>query len=350
MLLFVLLFCCLNSSMAANPFVSSGKPQTNTTAVTQPVPQDRGWLMDILVRYQQALNSSISARLKHLKSSGSLSAFLFILLIAFVYGILHALSPGHGKVLFSGWVLNSRKKFSKIIFTSVAGTFAHTLSATLLVFGGWLILKQVVKTEGELRRWLNIIAGTTMVLIGLYTIVKFIRSKRQPGSHDHGKIRPGCIVFLMGAMPCPLSTMIMLFCLSLGLVWQGLVIVLFFSLGMAVTFLILGFLVWVFRERILAIEKSWLLWGVNNLLPLFVALFLCFYRNVAVYAMTHPRRGESKKAPANPALFLITGIPCRLLFRYWKPLRCCLLSSNCLEPAVPIAHCCHHERQYHLRG
>lgn len=276
MLLPLVFLCCIGIDLIANPFVASGKQQTNTAVVRQSVPQERGWLMDILVRYQQSLNSSITIRLKRLKTDGSLSTFLIILFIAFIYGVLHALSPGHGKVMFSGWVLNSRKKFSKVIFTSIAGTFAHTLSATLLVFGGWLILKQVVKTEGELRQWLNIIAGTTMVLVGLYMIKRFIHSKRNHDDHTHGKVRPGFIVFIMGLMPCPLSTMIMLFCLSLGLVWQGLVIVLFFSLGMAVTFLVLGFLVWVFRERILAIEKSWLLWGVNNLLPPLVALFFMF--------------------------------------------------------------------------
>jgi len=277
-LLPLVLLLCYTAPLTANPFIFSGnkKKGTNSPAIQKTIPEKRGWLMDILVRYQQSLNSSISAKLKGLEKDGSFSTFLVVLSIAFLYGILHALSPGHGKMMFSGWVVHSRKKFSKIVLTSIAGTFAHTLSATLLVLIGWLVLKQVVNTEGELRWWLGITAGTTMLLVGLYTIYRHIHSLKNPEEQHHRRIRSGFIVFIMGLMPCPLSTMIMLFSISLGLIWQGLIVVLFFSLGMAVTFLILGLLVWILRERILSIERSRLLWNLNNVLPVLVSLFFIF--------------------------------------------------------------------------
>jgi len=141
-----------------------------------------------MINYQNVLNENISKNLKQLKQNKDFSTFITILAITFLYGIIQIMSPGHGKTIFSGWIINSKKKFSKIVYTSILGSFAHTFSATLLVLVGWLFLKTIINTETDLQYYLKIFTGITLTSIGLYLLFHFISEKRKNSPHKNDKI------------------------------------------------------------------------------------------------------------------------------------------------------------------
>ncbi len=70
---------------------------------------------------------------------------LFILLgISFLYGIIHALGPGHGKSLAFSYFLANKSSFSKAFFISQASAFIHIVGALILVIVSVFILQSVL--------------------------------------------------------------------------------------------------------------------------------------------------------------------------------------------------------------
>jgi ABC-type nickel/cobalt efflux system permease component RcnA len=70
---------------------------------------------------------------------------LFILLgISFLYGIIHALGPGHGKSLAFSYFVANKSSFTKAFFISQASAFIHIVGALVLVIVSVFILQSVL--------------------------------------------------------------------------------------------------------------------------------------------------------------------------------------------------------------
>lgn len=101
---------------------------------------------------------------------------LFALTIAFLWGGLHALSPGHGKTVVGAYLVGSRGKAQHALFLGITVTLTHTAGIFAL---GLVMLgtSQVVLTE-QVYPWLSGLSGLLMVGIGLNLFIS-----RSRGSH-----------------------------------------------------------------------------------------------------------------------------------------------------------------------
>ena len=209
----------------------------------------------------------------------SFPATLLALAIAFVWGGLHALSPGHGKTIVGAYLVGSRSKIHHALFLGLTVTLTHTIGIFAL---GLVTLgtSQFVLTE-ELYPWLNVISGVLVTGIGLNLFIRRSRlsqvfqkwsSGRQHDhdphhghdhhhghddghSHDHdhhdhshdsghshlplgadSPITWSSILALGisgGLLPCPSALVVLLSAIALGRIGFGLALVSAFSLGLA---------------------------------------------------------------------------------------------------------------------
>ncbi len=210
----------------------------------------------------------------------SLPATLLALAIAFVWGGLHALSPGHGKTIVGAYLVGSRSKVHHALFLGLTVTLTHTIGIFAL---GLVTLgtSQFVLTE-ELYPWLNVISGVLVTGIGLNLLIRrsrisqvFQKSMSEP-KHDHGHehyhdhdhihshdhhhhnhghshdhnhghshLPPGAdgspitwssilaLGISGGLLPCPSALVVLLSAIALGRIGFGLALVSAFSLGLA---------------------------------------------------------------------------------------------------------------------
>ena len=91
-LAFFLLIGDILPARAQNPFLSKEKPQQVSQATGPPNP-----FLAKIVFWQQQLHHKMAVLTRQAKETGSIRPFLFLILIAFAYGVLHAAGPGHGK-------------------------------------------------------------------------------------------------------------------------------------------------------------------------------------------------------------------------------------------------------------
>jgi nickel/cobalt transporter (NicO) family protein len=87
-----------------------------------------------------------------------------LLLVAFGWGALHALSPGHGKAMVAAYLIGTRGTARHAIWLGVTVTITHTIGVFALGLVT-LALSQYILPE-DLYPWLTLISGLMVVTIG----------------------------------------------------------------------------------------------------------------------------------------------------------------------------------------
>ena len=199
---------------------------------------------------------------------------LLLLLVAFGWGALHALSPGHGKAMVAAYLIGTRGTARHAIGLGAIVTVTHTIGVFMLGFVT-LLLSQYILPE-DLYPWLNLVAGLLVVTVGLGVLRSRMRYARAPvrmctstitgtaitttHGHDHITITRsptgsrGAGLAGMGAaaglIPCPSALVVLLGAIAQHQVGLGLVLIVAFSLGLAATLTLLGLAV-VYAKRVL---------------------------------------------------------------------------------------------------
>lgn len=102
---------------------------------------------------------------------------VLLLLAAFGWGALHALSPGHGKAMVAAYLIGTRGTARHAVGLGATVTITHTLGVFVLGFVT-LLLSQYILPE-DLYPWLTLISGLLVVSIGAGVLRARIRWARR---------------------------------------------------------------------------------------------------------------------------------------------------------------------------
>ena len=108
---------------------------------------------------------------------------LLLLLAAFGWGALHALSPGHGKAMVAAYLIGTRGTPRHAVALGAVVTFTHTIGVFTLGLVT-LLLSQYILPE-DLYPWLNLASGLLVVIVGVGVLrsrVRWARAKARTGS------------------------------------------------------------------------------------------------------------------------------------------------------------------------
>jgi nickel/cobalt transporter (NicO) family protein len=217
----------------------------------------QGGVLYFLTKWQAGLNREIAGQIKLLRQGFSLELLGAMLLTSFIYGALHAAGPGHGKTIISGWVFSQARSLREIAFVCSTATFFHAFGSVILVGGLHFFLgRYVPSVMNHLNDWLYIAAGILLVLTGMQIFYAFHRSGPSSAMTLTAQIHPLWIAVGIGIVPCPLAAVIFLFCLSAGLVWQGILMIALFALGMGVTLSVVAFTAWTAQRGAVRLGRS----------------------------------------------------------------------------------------------
>ncbi len=220
---------------------------------------------------------------------------LFGLGLSFAMGAAHALSPGHGKTIVAAYLVGTRGTPLHALLLGLTVTFTHTVGVFLL---GLVVLslQQYVVPE-TLYPWLGFFSGVLIMIVGLTLFVQRFRHWRRSyatvanmththggNTHSHGsgdphdhahddshslddptiphshgplsrphthlpaegqKVSLGSLLALGisgGIIPCPSALVVLLVAIRLARVDLGLLLIVAFSLGLAVVLTAIGIL------------------------------------------------------------------------------------------------------------
>jgi ABC-type nickel/cobalt efflux system permease component RcnA len=239
--------------------------------------------------------------LSRLLHNASLTPWMLLaaLAVAFGLGALHALTPGHGKTIVAAYLIGSRGTIKHAAFLGAMVTFTHTISvfvlgiATLFLFQ-WVVPEKIAQVCG-------VVSGISIVLLGGWMMYRRLRAPRHhhshdhAHSHDHGDVRhhhhdhhghahphshthdhshslshahshvpeklswAGLVALGVsgGLVPCESALVLMLSAIALGRAGFGLLLLVAFSLGLAIVLVAIGALVVYAKNLLPKSSGSW---------------------------------------------------------------------------------------------
>jgi nickel/cobalt transporter (NicO) family protein len=184
-------------------------------------------------------------------------ALILLLLAAFGWGAVHALSPGHGKTMVAAYLVGTRGTARHALGLGATVTITHTLGVFALGAVA-LLLAQYVLPE-DLYPWLSLASALLVLGIGATVLRKRLRARRGHSHHHHhhhpedGLSKKGIVAMgaSAGLLPCPSALVVLLAALAQHQVPLGLGLIVVFSLGLAATLTGLGLVV-VYAQRLTA--------------------------------------------------------------------------------------------------
>jgi nickel/cobalt exporter len=181
---------------------------------------------------------------------------VLLLLAAFGWGALHALSPGHGKAMVAAYLIGTRGTARHAVWLGITVTITHTIG----VFALGLItlaLSQYILPE-DLYPWLTLVSGLLVVTVGAGVLRSRFRRRHNGHAHHHHHHEHPAVtrrsLVAMGAaaglIPCPSALVVLLGAIAQHEVALGLLLIVAFSVGLAATLTGLGLAV-VYARRVL---------------------------------------------------------------------------------------------------
>ena len=225
---------------ASDPFTA--KPEKRDTT---PGPAFKSKFFVKIITWQYLLKEKITLLLRQAKDADTIRPLFFLVMAAFIYGVIHAAGPGHGKAIALSYVLSQRPSYIHgILFGNFIALF-HGISGIVFVLFVRLILNtSITNNLDHVTRITQISSYSIIACLGLgiliHSLYKLIKNNAEKQRHFDNRqtrqyLNPFLSAFVVGCIPCPGVVMVMLFALSMDLIGLGIILGITISIGMALT-------------------------------------------------------------------------------------------------------------------
>lgn len=275
-------------SVTANPSRVGSEAPSSTD---QGVPGSSGYLGQTwrwIVDQQRRLMGEMSAAVHRIKSDDPSTATIVLVAVSFVYGVIHAAGPGHGKFVVSSYALANAQTLRRGVGLAFLSAFFQAISAIVLVgvlAAFFFATRMQAKAAAE--AWLETLSWGLIALFGAWLLMRQARpfigapanaphagggashahhdhshdhrhdhhhhhrsAAHAPGTacHDHAHL-PGpeqlagdwswrralALALSIGLRPCTGAIVVLFVAANIGLWWAGILATFAMALGTAIT-------------------------------------------------------------------------------------------------------------------
>jgi nickel/cobalt transporter (NicO) family protein len=187
----------------------------------------------------------------------SIPVAVIALLLAAVFGAVHALLPGHGKTIMAAYLVGAGGRVRQAVQVGLAVALMHTASVLAL---GLAVLGLTAYAPERAYPWLTLASGLVVLALGSYLVWSRGLRRRHShrhmeGPHDHdgshthshqGEDRPlsrkglAGLALAGGILPSPTAMLVLLSTVHQHRVGFGLALIASFSLGLAGALVVVG--------------------------------------------------------------------------------------------------------------
>lgn len=233
-------------SISGTPGAASDLPEGEMEeASLSPLEHLMAWVRAV----QKELTTKLNGFGMEIQANPFGSALWMFLGLSFLYGIVHAVGPGHGKTVVCTYFLSNPGSFFSGALMGNAITFVHMGSAAVAVGLAYLVFSTGMGGFAEASRALQPASYALLTLMGLILAGKavwdLVKGKKlvEPGCPIHeedanspSQIRRVLMVsFVTGLIPCPGAAVILAFSIGLNILWAGMAAIIVMAIGMGLT-------------------------------------------------------------------------------------------------------------------
>jgi nickel/cobalt exporter len=259
--LIALLLAPLSQAQQAPLFGPAPSSSNDASAEGPATSAEQGGLLHriegFIIVTQRNVNREINRRLIALRDGHGPGVVIACLVVAFLYGVFHALGPGHGKTVIVGYFLGRGGSIRLGLGMAAWIAFSHVVGAIVVVSLVHVALVNMLATPVEENLWLRLASYGAILLIGLVMVGMALRDRYRAhahAGHDHGHAHPHhghshslrglreqkLLAVAAGFIPCSGAILILVFAFTNGILLMGMLMTLFIALGMGLTLAALG--------------------------------------------------------------------------------------------------------------
>lgn len=237
--------------------------------------------------WQRDINRYLAGQLRDSSQQGGLSAALTVILASFIYGVLHAAGPGHGKLVVASYFTARQAPLKTGILMGSVIALTQAVVAIALVALLAMVLGGSQLEIIDQTTVLEVVSYGLILLIGLYMTYGALTGTTTCGhdhghdhahsqGHDHGA-RPKAketwlarvagnwlgprgeviaVGMISGVRPCTGSILVLLFSVANGVFILGVVAAFMMAAGVAITISVLGIGAIVLRRSVAGREDQ----------------------------------------------------------------------------------------------
>ncbi len=193
-------------------------------------------ILNIVISAQHSINLLISDYFDQLEEGNNLM-YLYILGISFLYGLIHALGPGHGKMVIASYFLAHGSKTKEAVKAGFLTALIHAITALFITLSLYLFFQNTISQYFQIIN-ANMYKVSAIFIIGisLYLLFETIKDRNKKE-----KLRPLgnknilSIALSIGLVPCPGVMTIVLYSMIVGHPYLGIISAIVMSMGMGIT-------------------------------------------------------------------------------------------------------------------
>ncbi len=150
-----------------------------------------GGVIARLAHIQMQLNDVISRQFQSVHDTGSITAIVAILALAFLYGVVHAAVPGHGKTVVGSYFIANRARWRSGLFMGGVISILKGVTAIAIVVLMSLVLHLKEMTTANQDAVIGCISYALVVAIGGVVFWRAATARgggpnNAPAAHAHG--------------------------------------------------------------------------------------------------------------------------------------------------------------------
>jgi ABC-type nickel/cobalt efflux system permease component RcnA len=145
-------------------------PSASETRHTFVLPEFARKALATSIIWQGRLNARIADAAQQLHRTSTPWTWLTLIGLAFLYGVLHALGPGHGKLVAGTWLGSRDTRIAQAVALASWSATVQAMSAIVLVFGAVWFAKAGVSSVLSNAASLDIVSYVLLCVAGGWTI------------------------------------------------------------------------------------------------------------------------------------------------------------------------------------
>lgn len=203
-------------------------------------------------KWQRENNAALSQLFYAVKAHQN-TAYLSLIWISFLYGIVHSVGPGHGKIIVTTFLATNPAKTKQALLLTISSAIMQALVAVVLVSSLLFIFDGSMRDVNSKVPMLINLSLCAVILLGATIVFKTVRQLWQvfhqnklkeehrdfPDADSINKASTwkayAGIIISIGIRPCTGAIMILLFSKVINLYWLGVVSAFLMALGTAIT-------------------------------------------------------------------------------------------------------------------
>jgi nickel/cobalt transporter (NicO) family protein len=264
----------LVAPVAANPFEGRAAPSSegvpDRPGETRRASGPLATIGSALLTFQREASRLIAQHMRAIREGDGSVPLVMGIGLAFLYGVLHALGPGHGKLVVLSSFLSREARIGRGLLMGLQIAIFHVISAVVVVALADLLLRRAFGGPPVEVAGVRLFSYGLIALIGAVMLAQAIRRSRQRRAgiavegccggihegHHHDRpdarerVQQGGLSLGVGLVPCTGAVLILLYAMANDILYAGVLLAVVIAAGMAITMGGLGILSVIARQAV----------------------------------------------------------------------------------------------------